>query len=134
MIWDEFKTIMKKNKSFSVRTRLRSFRYAFSGLLQFFFEEHNAIVHLLATVIVTIMVVYFRIDGTELLALVIVTGGVWVAELLNTAIEQVMNMVSPERHPKVKYIKDLAAAAVLVAAMVALITAGIIFIPRLNQL
>lgn len=124
---------MKKNKSFSVRTRLRSFRFAFSGLLQFFFEEHNAIVHLLATVIVTIMAVYFRIDGTELLALVIVTGGVWVAELLNTAIEQVMNMVSPERHPKVKYIKDLAAAAVLVAALVALITAGIIFIPRLNQ-
>jgi diacylglycerol kinase (ATP) len=124
---------MKKNKSFSVRTRLRSFRYAFSGLLQFFFEEHNAIVQLLATVIVAILVIYFRIDGTELLALVIVTGGVWVAELLNTAIEQVMNLVSPERHPKVKYIKDLAAAAVLVAALVALITAGIIFIPRLNQ-
>lgn len=124
---------MKKNKTFSIGTRLHSFRYAFSGLLQFFFEEHNAILHLLATVIVTIMVVYFRIEGTELLALVIVTGGVWVAELLNTAIEQVMNMVSPERHPKVKYIKDLAAAAVLVAALVALITAGIIFIPRLNQ-
>jgi diacylglycerol kinase len=102
-------------------------------LLQFFFEEHNAILHLLATVVVTIMVVYFRIEGAELLALVIVTGGVWVAELLNTAIEQVMNMVSPERHPNVKYIKDLAAAAVLVAALVALITAGIIFIPRLNQ-
>lgn len=112
---------------------MRSFRYACNGLLQFFFEEHNAIVHLLATVIVTIMVVYFRINGTELLALVIVTGGVWVAELLNTAIEQVMNMVSPERHPKVKYIKDLAAAAVLVSAIVALITAAIIFIPRLNQ-
>lgn len=124
---------MKKNKTFSIGTRLHSFRYAFSGLLQFFFEEHNAILHLLATVIVTIMVVYFRIEGTELLALVIVTGGVWVAELLNTAIEQVMNMVSPERHPNVKYIKDLAAAAVLVAALVALITAGIIFIPRLNQ-
>lgn len=124
---------MKKNKTFSIGTRLHSFRYAFSGLLQFFFEEHNAILHLLATVIVTIMVVYFRIEGAELLALVIVTGGVWVAELLNTAIEQVMNMVSPERHPNVKYIKDLAAAAVLVAALVALITAGIIFIPRLNQ-
>lgn len=124
---------MKEHKSFSARTRLHSFRYAFSGLLQFFFEEHNAILHLLATVVVTIMVVYFRIEGAELLALVIVTGGVWVAELLNTAIEQVMNMVSPERHPKVKYIKDLAAAAVLVAALVALITAGIIFIPRLNQ-
>lgn len=112
---------------------MRSFRYAFSGLLHFFFEEHNAIVHLLATIVVSLLIIYFRIGGYELLALVIVTGGVWVAELLNTAIEQVMNVVSPERHPKVKYIKDLAAAAVLVAAMVALITAGIIFIPRLNQ-
>lgn len=125
---------MKTYGSFTLRARLRSFRYAYSGLIRFFFEEHNAIVHLLATIVVGALVIFFRINGAELLALVIVTGGVWVAELLNTAIEQVMNMVSPEWHPKVKYIKDLAAAAVLVAAITALLVGGLIFIPRLTQL
>jgi len=125
---------MKTYGSFSFKARLCSFRYAVSGLMRFFFEEHNAIVHLLATIVVGALVIFFRINGAELLALVIVTGGVWVAELLNTAIEQVMNMVSPEWHPKVKYIKDLAAAAVLVAAITALLVGGLIFIPRLTQL
>ena len=125
---------MKTYGSFSFKARLCSFRYAVSGLMRFFFEEHNAIVHLLATIVVGALVIFFRINGAELLALVIVTGGVWVAELLNTAIEQVMNMVSPEWHPKVKYIKDLAAAAVLVAAITALLVGGLIFVPRLTQL
>ena len=124
---------MKTYGSFTLRARLRSFRYAYSGLIRFFFEEHNAIVHLLATIVVGALVIFFRINGAELLALVIVTGGVWVAELLNTAIEQVMNKVSPEWHPKVKYIKDLAAAAVMVAALTALLVAGIVFIPRVIQ-
>lgn len=124
---------MNKDRKFRLGSRARSFGYALRGMVDFFLQEHNALIHGLATMVLFVFIVYFRITGTELLALVIVTGGVWVAELLNTAIEQVMNMVSPERHPKVKYIKDLAAAAVLVAAMVALITAGIIFIPRLNQ-
>ncbi len=124
---------MKTYGSFTLRARLRSFRYAYSGLIRFFFEEHNAIVHLLATIVVGALVIFFRINGAELLALVIVTGGVWVAELLNTAIEQVMNKVSPEWHPKVKYIKDLAAAAVMLAALTALLVAGIIFIPRVIQ-
>ncbi len=124
---------MKTYGSFSFKARLCSFRYAVSGLMRFFFEEHNAIVHLLATIVVGALVIFFRINGAELLALVIVTGGVWVAELLNTAIEQVMNKVSPEWHPKVKYIKDLAAAAVMVAALTALLVAGIVFIPRVIQ-
>ena len=124
---------MKTYGSFSFKARLCSFRYAVSGLMRFFFEEHNAIVHLLATIVVGALVIFFRINGAELLALVIVTGGVWVAELLNTAIEQVMNKVSPEWHQKVKYIKDLAAAAVMVAALTALLVAGIVFIPRVIQ-
>ena len=109
-----------------------SFRYAFSGLVRFFFEEHNAVLHLLATVTVGILIIFFKISGAELLALMMVTGGVWITELINTAIEKIMDHLSPEQHPRVKYIKDLAAAAVLVAAAVALITGAIIFIPKLN--
>jgi len=123
---------MKTSGSFSFRARLCSFRYAFNGLVRFFFEEHNAILHLLATVTVGILIIFFKIRGYELLALVIVTGGVWITELINTAIEKIMDHLSPEQHPQVKYIKDLAAAAVLVAAAVALMTGTIIFIPKLN--
>ncbi len=122
---------MKKYKPFLLRDRLGSFRYAFSGMMRFFFEEHNAILHLLATVTVGILVFFFRIRGAELLALVIVTGGVWITEMINTAIEKIMDHLSPEQHPRVKYIKDLAAAAVLLAALVALVTGGIVFIPKL---
>jgi diacylglycerol kinase len=100
-------------------------------MMRFFFEEHNAILHLLATVTVVILVFFFRIRGAELLALVIVTGGVWITELINTAIENIMDMISPEKHPKVKYIKDLAAAAVLIAAIVALITGSIVLLPKI---
>lgn len=122
---------MKTCGSFSFRARLGSFRYAVSGIVRFFFEEHNAILHLLATVTVGILIFFFKISGADLLALVIVTGGVWITELINTAIEKIMDHLSPEQHPRVKYIKDLAAAAVLVAAVVALITGALIFIPKL---
>jgi diacylglycerol kinase (ATP) len=122
---------MKTSGSFSFRARVRSFRYAWSGMMRFFFEEHNAILHLLATVTVVILVFFFRIRGVELLALVIVTGGVWITELINTAIEHIMDMISPEKHPEVKYIKDLAAAAVLMAAIVALTTGSIVLLPKI---
>jgi diacylglycerol kinase len=56
---------------------------------------------------------------------------VWVAEIFNTAIEKTMDFISRERHPQIKLIKDLAAAAVLVTAFSALITGAIIFIPKL---
>jgi diacylglycerol kinase (ATP) len=122
---------MKTGKSFSLKARLQSFRYAFSGLGRFFFEEHNAILHMLATVTVVILIFFFRIRGAEMLSLVIVTGGVWITELINTAIENIMDMISPEKHPKVKYIKDLAAAAVLIASIVALITGSIVLLPKI---
>lgn len=122
---------MKTSGLFSFRARVRSFRYAWSGMMRFFFEEHNAILHLLATVTVVILVFFFRIRGVELLALVIVTGGVWITELINTAIEHIMDMISPEKHPEVKYIKDLAAAAVLMAAIVALTTGSIVLLPKI---
>ena len=58
-------------------------------------------------------------------------GFVWSAEIFNTAIESMMDHLSPEKHPRVKYIKDLAAGAVLVAAITAIIAGLIIFIPKI---
>jgi len=65
------------------------------------------------------------------LFIVIAIGLVWVAELFNTAIEKLCDMVCPEQHPQIKFIKDVSAAAVLVTAIIAMITGCIIFIPAM---
>jgi diacylglycerol kinase len=124
---------MKKvpNK-FSVRQRLKSFRFAFAGLFTFLFTEHNARIHLVAAVAVTIAGVLFNINVSEWLAIVIVTAMVWAAELFNTVVEKIMDHITPEYHPQVKIIKDLSAAAVLVTAIAALIAGLIIFIPKIK--
>ncbi|MEI9913359.1 MAG: diacylglycerol kinase family protein [Bacteroidota bacterium] len=72
-----------------------------------------------------------RLSGTEIILLVIVTGFVWSAEIFNTSIERIMDFISPEHKPEVKLIKDLAAAAVFISALIAFITGAIIFIPKL---
>ncbi len=74
----------------------------------------------------------FPVSTREAVALALAVGFVWTAELFNTAIEKIMDFISIEKKPAIKYIKDLAAAAVLVAAMAALITGLIIFIPKIQ--
>lgn len=111
--------------------RLQSIGYAVSGILSFFKTQHNAIIHLCSTVTVVMAGLFFDIPVNEWLAIIIVTGFVWVAEIFNTAIEAIMDHLSPEQHPKVKYIKDVAAAAVLFAAITAVLTGALIFIPKL---
>jgi len=121
-------TIIKE--SFSVKARLKSFRYAWEGLLAFFSGQHNAIVHLIATGVLVVVCIFVPLSATELMLLAVVTGMVWMAELINSAIEKLCDVISPEYNPKIKYIKDVAAAAVLVSAIIAVVVALIIFIPK----
>jgi diacylglycerol kinase len=120
-----------KTKQFSLRARANSLRFACEGIYRFFSEEHNAWVHLVATLLVVALALSLKVSFPEIIALVVVTGLVWVAEIFNTAIERAMDLISPEYDPSVKLIKDLAAAAVLTAAFIALITGAIIFIPKI---
>jgi diacylglycerol kinase (ATP) len=119
-----------KAKEFSFRKRALSFRFAFNGVKSFFREEHNARIHLVATVTVFTGAWLFRLPLREIILLIIVAGFVWAAEIFNTAVEKIMDFISPARHPQVKLVKDLAAAAVLVAAFTALATGLFIFIPK----
>jgi diacylglycerol kinase (ATP) len=119
-----------KTKEFSLRERAGSFRFAFNGVRMFLRKEHNARVHLVATITVFTGAWWLQLPAKEIILLIIVTGFVWTAEIFNTAIENIMDFISPERRPEVKLIKDLSAAAVLVAAFTALITGAIIFIPK----
>ena len=120
-----------KQQQFSLHSRLSSFGYAFNGLQAFFKQEPNARIHLVATLAATAAAIYFRVSVIELVALVIVTGMVWIAEIFNTAIERIMDFISREKNPNIQFIKDLAACGVLLSAITAMVTGAIIFIPKL---
>src|SRR5215470_9328477 len=117
--------------SFSWNARLKSFRYAFEGLTIFFAAEHNAIIHLLITIFVFIAAAFFNLSKGEWIAIILATGFVWTTELFNTATERLSDLVSKDFNPEITFIKDVSAAAVLVAAVVAFLTGTIIFLPKI---
>ena len=121
---------MNKDTKFSMHIRLKSFTYAFQGIIQFFRTEHNAWIHMTATIAVIIMSAIVGVTRDEAIALVVAVALVWITEMLNTSIEKAMDLVSQEYHPKIKIIKDLSAGAVLVAAIAAFLIGLIIFIPK----
>lgn len=120
-----------KSQEFSFRSRIKSFRFAMDGITSFFQREHNAWLHFMATIAVFTLTALVGVTKNELLALVFAIGFVWVAEMFNTCIERVMDFVSDQRHSEIKFIKDLAAGAVLIAAITALAVGVIVFIPKL---
>jgi diacylglycerol kinase len=119
-----------KTNQFSFRERVGSFCFAFNGIKRFLRDEHNARIHLVATVTVFTAAWRMQLPAREIISLVIVTGFVWAAEIFNTAIENIMDFISTERRPEIKLIKDLSSAAVLIAAFAALVTGLLIFIPK----
>ena len=120
-----------KQKTFSLQSRLNSFGFAARGIFRFFQQEQNAWIHLAATICVFIAAIYYHVSNSELIALIIVSGFVWVAEIFNTVIEKIMDFISPEYHHAVKFIKDLAAGGVMLSALTAAATGIIVFIPKL---
>jgi diacylglycerol kinase len=106
---------------------IRSFQYAFKGIWYFFKEENNAKVHLLASVFVISLSSYFGLTSQEWLWIVLAIGLVWMAEAFNTAIEKLVDLVSPDFNARAGEVKDLAAGAVVFAATVALVIGIIIF-------
>lgn len=118
-------------QEFSIRSRLKSFRFAWDGIASFFQRDHNAWLHFMATIAVFTTALLVGVTKTELLALVFAIGLVWIAEMFNTCIERVMDFVSEQKHPEIKFIKDLAAGAVLTASITAVIIGAIVFIPKL---
>ncbi len=109
---------------------MKSFFYACSGLKSLTRTEHNVWVHAAATVVVIALSIFFQVSRLEVIGLVFAIGFVWVAEIINTVIEKLMDFISREQHPAIKRIKDMSAAAVLVASLVSLIIGCIVFIPK----
>jgi len=120
-----------KAKKFSILDRLKSFKFAFNGLRSFFINEHNARIHLFASICAIGLSFCLHISLLEWGMISMVIGGVVVAEIFNTSIEKLADVVSKEVSPKIKIVKDLAAAGVLIASILALIIAALIFLPKL---
>lgn len=125
---------MKSSNPFSISQRLKSFKYAFAGLKILFAEEHNARIHAIAAVIALTVGFALKISASEWIFLVGAISLVFICELFNTSLEALADFVSPEKHPQIKKVKDLAAAAVLISALTALITGIIIFLPKIINL
>lgn len=111
--------------------RLKSFQYAFNGLNVLFKEEPNSVIHLIAALLVIILGLILSVTTVEWLALIFAIGFVFVMELVNTAIENICNFISPAQHVQIKRIKDLAAAGVLLSAITAAIVGLVVFVPHL---
>lgn len=97
--------------------RVRSFKYAFTGLWTMLKSQQNAWIHACGTVSVMVVGLFFRVSRGEWCWLVLAIMAVWTAEALNTAFERLADVASPEFHPLVKQAKDVAAGAVLIAAI-----------------
>lgn len=119
---------------YDFKKQIRSFGYAWYGLYSCIGKEQNLSFHLIATVLVIIAGFLFHITRTEWLVILLCIGMVISAELFNTAIERLVDLVSPQRHPIAGQVKDIAAGAVLVCACIAVIIGLIIFIPYLTGL
>lgn len=121
---------MNNDQRFSLQGRIKSFYFAFQGIWQFFRTEHNALIHLSAAILVIILGVLTNVSWMEAALLAIVIAMVWISEMFNTCIEKAMDLVSLEYHPTIKFIKDLSAGAVCIAAIAAVVTGLVIFIPK----
>ena len=115
---------------FSLRERFGSFVYAGRGL-KLLFLEHNTWIHLIATLCVVVAGCWVSLSAIQWAICAILIGGVWVTEALNTAIERICDHVTPEVHPAIGRIKDIAAAAVLLSAITAVVAGLCIFVPAI---
>lgn len=114
------------------RKKLRnSFKYAFEGVHRELREEQNLKIHILIMLLVILSGFLLKISLMEWIICIILFGFVICLELINTAIELTVDLAMPEIHEKAKAAKDIAAAAVLIAAICSAIIGVIIFLPKI---
>lgn len=116
---------------FSISRFRKSLCYAWAGLKTALRSEQNLCFHLIATVATMILSFVVSLSRVEFALIIICIGLVLVAELVNTAIEKLCDKIAPSLDEQIKLIKDLSAAAVLLAAITAFICGLIIFLPRI---
>ena len=112
-------------------SRAASFRYAFHGWGHVMRTQQNVWIHSTIAIIVFILALWLRLPPRDWAILILTSGMVFSAEFVNTAIEAVVDLASPDRHPLAKIGKDVGAAAVLVAALAAILIGLLLLGPPL---
>lgn len=112
-------------------SRLASFGYAFRGLWYVLRTQQNAWIHAVVTLMVFVLGLWLAVPPRDWAVLALTVAMVWMAEILNTSIEAVVDLASPARHPLAKVGKDVGAAAVLIAAIAAVLVGLLILGPPL---
>ena len=114
-----------------LKQMFKSIGIAFDRIIDLIKSENNAKIHLISTIVVIIVGFKLQFLAIEWLWISLAIAGVWVAELINTAIEKLTDLVSPEINPIAKKVKDYAAGAVLVMAIWAIFVFCLISFPHL---
>ena len=117
-----------------LKERVRSIGHAARGIASLLRDEPNARIHALAAVLVVLAGIWLHVAAVEWGLLALAVTVVWAAEAMNTAVEALVDLVSPERHALAGKAKDVAAGAVLLAAFGAVVIGVLVFVPRLFDL
>lgn len=125
---------MKNPKDGFLKGRIRSLKFAFKGLWILVTTEDSIKAQLFFAALATVLGFYFDISGMEWAVQSLAIGLVLVAEGANSAIEEVADFIHPEFHEKIGLIKDIAAGIPTFAALISLVIAGIIYVPKVAQL
>lgn len=112
-------------------SRIASFRHAFAGWWYVLRTQHNAWIHAVASIAILAVAVWLGLEPTQWAILIVTIALVWVAEFVNTAVEAAVDLLSPDIHPLAKIAKDIAAAAVLIAALAAAVVGLLLMGPKL---
>jgi len=113
---------------------IKNFKYALIGLGHILKSERNARIHLAVAVVVSAAALALDLPATELVAIFFAIMTVFIAEIFNTVVEKMLDLLHPDQSPKVALIKDMAAGAVLVTAVGAAIMGFVIFSPYVLDL
>ena len=116
--------------SSGLRRRVDAFRHAGRGIATMLRTEPHARFHAASTIVVVAAGLWAGLDRLEWVAITLTIALVWSLEAVNTAVEAICDRVSPEAHPLIGVAKDVAAGGVLIAAIAAVVVAGLIFGPR----
>lgn len=119
---------------FSFSHRIKSFGYAFNGIKILLKEEHNSRIHISIALMVLIAGIVLKISVTEWLVIVFAIGLVITLETINSSVENLADFLTTEENDKIKKIKDLSAASVLISSITAIIIGLIVFLPKIASI
>ncbi|PIP57282.1 diacylglycerol kinase [Candidatus Woesebacteria bacterium CG07_land_8_20_14_0_80_44_9] len=110
---------------------IKGFKFAFTGIKEAFKTEKNMKVHFLLAILATSSALFLNFSALEWVILAITIGFVFAMEFINTSLEQIVDIVSPQIQEKAQVAKDVAAAGVLVSAVVAILVGSFLFLPKI---